>query len=143
MSVFLTGVSAMSAGCQEGQDGQDDQAEPSVEEAAACPEEPFMAAVHGGLFHFEHGAPEEALEALARADRVGAHASDPTGRALLEGLRSVADTIDNDPPAAHLEVERLRMALADWRCLDEDLHGALHEELPPIPGVPPAQRHSL
>jgi len=139
MGVFLFGISAMSAGCQDGQNdqnGQSDQNEPWAEGATACPADTFVAAVHGGLFYFEHGSPEEAREALALAERLAVHGSDPTGRALLEGLRSVADSIDADPAVAHLEVERLRMALGDWRCLDEDLHRALHEELPPIPSAP-------
>ncbi len=102
----------------------------------SCPRAELVEAIHAAAFHFDHGPVSTARTQLDRARSLAGGRSDRATDRLLAELATISQLVDEDPGRAHLENERLRMRLGDWRCLREPAHSALHAKLPPIEGAP-------
>jgi hypothetical protein len=98
--------------------------------APRCPPPDTLEALHAATFHFEHGSPDAGRAALARVRSLDGEL-DGVGRDVVARLAEIDRFIDADPDRAQREVESLRMALVDRRCLTKALHDRFHASLPP------------
>lgn len=99
--------------------------------AAVC-SEALVEALHAATFHFEHGSKSDGRAALARARALAGGANDDTARDVLRRLAVVDGAIDAEPDRARTELESIRVAFGDWKCLPEPLHQRFHAALPPL-----------
>lgn len=106
-----------------------------VATATRCPSEPVMGALHASAFHFQSGAMALGRASLREArGLLGGQRPDPTTRAIIDGLATVAALSEEAADQRARDTEQLRLQLGDWSCLPPVLHEALHRELPPVPG---------
>jgi hypothetical protein len=108
-------------------------APPAVDAATGCPPVALIEALHAATFHFEHGSAGEGRADLARARSLARDAPDAEVARVLARLAVVDAAIDAQPDRARGELEQIRAAFRDWRCMPEPLHQRFHAALPALP----------